>query len=635
MTNSNESISRLNHNMSILEWQRTAQSGPAYKAQHSEPAAGSSLPEAQTSPSGSATSTSNSSDSYNTITTTDAHSFESSPNDDDSPSHKDIKPLPKQKQKRNGKIVGVLRQQYKTSGALQGPIIVNLAPSATRTKLASIELKVALSYHLLQQASGKISAPSSPPLVDIDHIWKRAMDKVKKAAVVDDMHEILIACLQALGSRRSTHSSITGLATASAPTSSLYRSPSSSSSSSSSSSPSTRSETVGPSVVVSLSESSSADHQLGPRREMACRTLVQRAVDFAEDLRLLDDTSPEALETACVLRVTLFATRPRHPFLATLNDHLRKAYKAAPTPTSQEQLLHFSPPCDDLGVSLALADAIHAVMIGQPLKISNAELVVLYGWTPSKAQSATKEILFHAERGTSSPAQREAAHNLYLTILRDVSRLQQTKICSTQVALNKLKSLLKTIHHLLDTQEISTSSMFYGKEVAPHLGTICLLAETVATKECKRLCSAMLKESKTAKEIVDKACLRFCRWLKRTVLLMWAPQFATGAERNHCRAVLLSTLDLLPDWVDLAIAAAGDAAIGGPLSEAGLSWDDLFRLKRALKLSSAVFARSSAQEARLGEALAALDLKDPADGKTEDPAEWMVQSALVRIGHMG
>ncbi|KAI5479290.1 CDK inhibitor PHO81 [Pseudohyphozyma bogoriensis] len=166
-------------------------------------------------------------------------------------------------------VMTALKSQY---AAIEARL--NLAASTPTARLACEQLSGALTYHLLSCAKGILSVPDCPPLLDLTEIQQRVQQTA--FSYIDTRHEVVVACLVALGSRRSSHSAIVN----------------------------------NPNSIKSrhtLREVSNLDW--GSYRETACQKLVQRAVDLATESELLEDLSPESLEAVSMLRTTLFEER--------------------------------------------------------------------------------------------------------------------------------------------------------------------------------------------------------------------------------------------------------------------------------------------------------------------------------------
>lgn len=69
--------------------------------------------------------------------------------------------------------------------------------------------------------------------------------------------------------------------------------------------------------------------------------------------------------------------------------------------------------------------------------------------------------------------------------------------------------------------------------------------------------------------------VRFLTWSNSPFFAL-QPQFNAMTASRHTRALLLSTLDLFPDWVQVSTEAARQTDKNeGPYAVLGLSWDDL------------------------------------------------------------
>lgn len=175
-----------------------------------------------------------------------------------------------------------------------------------------------------------------------------------------ELPQVVLASLMALGSRRSNHSGIVGVAGG---------------------------RLVAQGLELSLQD---VDTALGVKREATCRALAERAVDLARNCKLLRDFSPAAVEAAAVLRVALFgpfsfddllakvslkllpfvylAVSPRHPYSSELAAHLHATQIA----NFRRSTNDFG--TDQFGLSVVEYDSYTAVLRRVPPQISEAEL---------------------------------------------------------------------------------------------------------------------------------------------------------------------------------------------------------------------------------------------------------------------
>ncbi|KAK4700845.1 hypothetical protein P7C70_g5398, partial [Phenoliferia sp. Uapishka_3] len=326
---------------------------------------------------------------------------------------------------RNGKVIKLLRQKY-TAGEGRAVVKANLAPTSTVAQLGSNSLAASLSYHLVQLSSGILTSPNTPPIVDISSVRLRLRTMNGASPAVQD---ILLASLQALGSRRSYHSSILGPAPVRFP------------------------------ATNSIGDIVAQDY--GPKRENACRSLVQRAIDLAEGSNLLEDYSTAAQEVVAVLRVTVFAVSPRHPFASKLAEYLHETSKL-------KFFVDGKPPVDDLGLSIAEYDGYVATSLGIPPKISDAELKLCYGWHPGLIPEAMERL----RAGSLTPGPNPKPPTA------DFQRLGQS-FCRMWKWLDATQQSVAALHGHEEMR----------RALAPHLGAIPMVMEAHLTAQATRLCS--------------------------------------------------------------------------------------------------------------------------------------------------
>ncbi|KAL8286335.1 hypothetical protein RQP46_004823 [Phenoliferia psychrophenolica] len=471
---------------------------------------------------------------------------------------------------RNGKVVGLLRKKYQPDES-KVVALLNLAPSSTGAQIASHELSSSLSYHLVKLSSGVLTTPNSPPILNLTDTWtsQRLLRR-----------RVLLASLAALGSRRSFHSGVLGSTpTATFPTTNC----------------------IGDIVV----------QRYGEKRESACRSLVQRAVDLAEEGKLLKDHSPLAQEVVAVLRVALFAVSPRHPFSSQLaeyfHENVRRRHSAEGSATIS----------DDLGLSICEYDAYTSILLNKPPKISEAELSTLYGWNSGLIPAALDRLCLAATRGQPDQTLQGPCRIVTIGLLRGIIQIQAQERTNSR-DFTKLGRDFTCLWDYLTVMEESVAAL-HGNEgdrrtIAPHLGATPMFMESLLAAQAARLCAG--SSVPIAQDILELSELRFLRWLKQFTIFLDDRQFFTGPEANHTRALLLSILDLFPSWVELTVEAATQAATGaGPLACADFTWVNLATLHGSLKFAAAVYARSGRQEAKLADAFKTFGI----DSETVNP----------------
>ncbi|KAI5474372.1 GTP-binding protein rho2 [Pseudohyphozyma bogoriensis] len=381
--------------------------------------------------------------------------------------------------------------------------------------------------------------------------------------------------------------------------------------------------------------------------------------------KLLYDPSPEANEVVAVLRDVLFASFPRHPFGGDLAAHYARTYQSGGPSIDDGRPVN---PGEE-ALSVLEFDAYVACLLKRAPKISKTELSLVYGWkaehvvdalakmrtqvrTPCFFASAKHRADFQVveeQRVCVAGILRVAGRVANIHALRIVSQLQRLDIPS---ATRDLKRVRKMFSNAWDVTEPSESTILAGYQavlaaqslrktptraslagtcsiahkqaggvpidtdsipIGPHVGVVPLTIEACLLEEATRLCTGV--EDPIAVELLATAQRRFLAWLRPFI----------------GQALLLSTLDLASTWVELVTEAATQHAAGsGPLSDIGLTWNDLATLRKSLKRSSEIFAQSSKQEDALANAFAAMSVGDqvPKAGAT---AMEMVNGALMEI----
>ncbi|KAI5475664.1 hypothetical protein MNV49_001081 [Pseudohyphozyma bogoriensis] len=498
--------------------------------------------------------------------------------------------------KRAGKVVKVLRNQY---ALLEGQ--VGFGFLSTTARIVSEELSGALVYHLIDCATGGFEyeplCPAEKKTVCICQITTPSRTTFNnrhsqqlfitstRASGMNSREDVVLASLIALGARRSYHSAIVG----------------------------------GRALEGGKSMKDMVGPDVGIQREMACRKLAQRAVDLAEACDLLRDTSPEGLEAATVLRMALFAVNPRHPFGSDLAAHLHQSFKR------QKTLTHAGEPATIQQSDLAIIeyDSYIAVLTRKAPRISLTELSLLYGWSTEQIDVAVEKL--KTGQPTPDGALQQPGRVISTAVLRGVSRIQREDVFNATQDFKRTLSLFIPVWSLSDLMidltlrlahlestltpacPASHPSPAYPREkVSPRIGSVPMVVEASLLYEATRFCGAA--EDPVARELLRTQRERFLKWLKIYVGMLEDPQFV-DPEGNHSRALLLSVLDLAPDWIELVTEAAQQTSLGtGPFAGIGLSWEDLLGLQKHLASASAVFARSSRQKDRLSDAFERMSL---------------------------
>ncbi|KAI5480747.1 bud emergence protein 1 [Pseudohyphozyma bogoriensis] len=325
--------------------------------------------------------------------------------------------------------------------------------------------------------------------------------------------------------------------------------------------------------------------QLGAEREGACRALMKRAVDLAVDSNLLLDTSAKGLEVAEVLRVVLLAVNPRHPFNHSLASHFHSHNSA--TATLSE---YGDENSDAAGLDVLEYDALVAVLLRRAPTISNAEMKDVYGWRPEMVQNAVGVFMLLRE----IPDDRLTVPSRVLSVycLRGISALQRT---STAELLSSIPKLLR-LYTRLWTHFDAVAAALISLLKTQYLSFIPSL-------------------SGRAPGVISIGPHFF---LKPFIASMHETLFSASAEANHSRALALSVLDLVPNWVNLVVQAARNHERGkGRYAKVGIDWAMLETLRESLQLASIVFYRSAKQEQALSAALGDVGVLQRRTGESE------------------
>lgn len=214
-------------------------------------------------------------------------------------------------------------------GSQLAVISSGLSPTSIPNQLLNLELAASLSWHLVSVARQTIQSSNYPNWKDLSKAIGNLTDRLRTPSTTTD---VIIACLVAIGSRRSHHSAITG------------HTP--------------QTSQLNPAQVYKL--------QLGQRREGACRSLVDRALDLAETSGVLTEPCSDSIEALSHLRLMMMAVTPRHPRLLEMVQTAGKHYRAVPDWTDSAQ-------------SYVASDAATALLFDQPLGVRDDELE-MFGW---------------------------------------------------------------------------------------------------------------------------------------------------------------------------------------------------------------------------------------------------------------
>ncbi|KAI5478342.1 carbamoyl-phosphate synthase small subunit [Pseudohyphozyma bogoriensis] len=428
-------------------------------------------------------------------------------------------------------------------------------------------------------SQGVVAKPASPPFLDLSevHTQFRASGTDK---LPDTRNEVLFATLAALGARRTTHSAVAGPQA----------------------------------LVAAKSAEEVARLGLGAEREGACRTLVQRAVDLA--------------------------ISPRHPFTFDLATHYIQTHT---TRTQISSDLEFDA-ASMINYDVIEYDALTAILLRRPLQISATELTSVYGWRPEMVPNA---VAFARLLGGGKPSKKLSVPGRVISVhtLRGIAGLQRQAPTKDFKKLHrtfaKLWDVFSPLQHSLQSLLINNYSQTpptlsgrggrksSGKQkisVGQHFVVLLMFYEASLLAEAERLCAAQEEMDEGAKELVGACRRRFVKWLKMMIPSMCHPQFDGTPEAIHSRALLLTVLDLAPNWPELATRAAVQNFSGaGEFADLGITWEDLDALRKCLQYSSAVFYRSAKQEKSLAAAFEAMEVSR--EVQREEDMQLQLQAA--------
>lgn len=468
----------------------------------------------------------------------------------------------------------------------------HIAPFSTGSRLVATELKAHLVIHLVSMASGEIMAFSKPQVVDLAATVSQVRGRAIRRENVNGYQEVLLTCLAALGARQSSHTGIVGCKP-----------------------PGSR---------------SSLD--AGLRREAACQTLAQHAVELAVRSDLLREVSPRALEAANLLRSTLFAVAPKHPFAATLVNwgHSHFFDIAAFASFDESALNSYSI------FSLVVYDAITAVAQERPLEISDSELANL-GWDtdPWAAAPSFYALLLDPDAAEKN----KKLHRLRAgaTLLRALAQHQSLgdfpNPDHTLPAFRKLWAL--SDEHLTSSLAVGPSFEEYGSGLDPNIMIVPMFVEAVVAKLASRQCRE--RQDPSARDVLVLAKQRYLACLK--MFLFWLQPLSLSVDL-HNRALL--SLEQLPGWLEVTLEGASQFEKGeGELSSAGFGFDDLCRLLRLLESVATISARSEPHRVDLEKAMVALGVptatpsSTPLDGSLPFPSEFTSSLLPSRLSAAG
>ncbi len=216
-----------------------------------------------------------------------------------------------------------------------------MSPTSSTSQLAQLEMAASLSWHLVSVARQSVKAYNHPNWEDLSNAIEHIHDHLRHPTHTT---AVIIAALIAIGSRRSNHSAITGLAT--------------------------EPDTTDPKALYAL--------QLGQKRERACRSLVERALELAEASGVLTESSAATVEALSHLRLMMMTVTPRHARFIELDRTAGRHYRAL---NGEHQV----------GQSYVASDAVAALVFDQPLDVQDDELDQ-FGWPKLDALALRDEI---------------------------------------------------------------------------------------------------------------------------------------------------------------------------------------------------------------------------------------------------
>ncbi|KAM0745811.1 hypothetical protein T439DRAFT_152388 [Meredithblackwellia eburnea MCA 4105] len=572
--------------------------------------------------------------------------------------HKIVKP----RRKRKGCVIDALRndQAVVKKDTTSQPLEVatrpvkrpNLSHFTAASRLNAFEDLGALTAHLIALATGEVMTFSSPPKVNLSRMNNEVRKKLGVSLRhMDPYQEIILACLAALGSRRTSHSSITGV--------------------------------LNVSPAVSSPPSAFSPLEIGFSRESACQALAQRAADLATRAKLLEDHSRRAIEVVDLLRVTMFTVAPRNPFALDLVqyglEHLScEEYRdqCSPTGKMDAEKAHLA------ATAFISYDAFTAILLDTEPVVTSKQAYEI-GWNTSKTSCLVTDMDVYPELRGGHPAStpppkplrtstkpielievdlgfgtnlgsgidrmvkiKAHGNNLSGILLRHVATLQHETLHNPTSP--SLSNLPQTVNYLWRLSSIYTIIMQNLAVSAPHhlvpmtpssrahfaaLPTVIEGAIVRVLTKASSSGNMALKEDCEA--LLDEGKRRYLKTLK--VFLRSLDMLSTSPADTHVRGLLLDALDLLPGWTEVVVnAAVQDENQTGSLAVVGFGWDWVGQILKHLRLTGTAFPSTRRREADLLHALASLDVPVYNDwvgnrGTMELEATALVHQALDAI----
>ncbi|KAM0749804.1 hypothetical protein T439DRAFT_381368 [Meredithblackwellia eburnea MCA 4105] len=496
----------------------------------------------------------------------------------------------------------------------------NLSTRTATARLVYDELGGALTWALINSAFEATSVQSLSPLTSLHVVRDDFRKGGMRTYALAVEQEILLACYIAIGSRRSNHSAI-----------------------------------VGP-----VSNNTSLV-SLGAKREAACRSLVERAVNLLQTSSVITEPSMDNIEIVTAVKESIMVVHPTHPFSKQISPilHAHRMHL-----DRQGRKLSMA---EEMRTGFALYDARVSARNGERPYLGERDLdIYLFGemsWAESIASLSNPDeplpsglhltgwnlhVQFGVLRRVAAVFEEAAtAPNNAFASLNSLWRMVDLTITYVKTKLDQIPVTPSPSPPSDDgssSPEAASPASSVGKgdlpysqptriEIAGEVPDI-ILTETHLANLAFRISREHRPTGKLWRNVETTASIRFLKAL-RWLTDVFSDQKFTRAADVHWVARRLDTLEVLPSWSEIALEGVKQNARGeGPLLAAGYSLQDLKRLLEHLESSSMVYASSflRAEEIRAGlEQSGLLEPKFEELSPQEDIAATIVSGALQEM----
>lgn len=468
---------------------------------------------------------------------------------------------------RTGRKIALL--QKKTE-----PLIAYLGPNSPSARLEAVELGGALTWVLINFAFEQSSVQSLAPLESLEVVRHDFRKGSMRTYELEVEQEILLACYIAIGSRRSSHSAIIG--------------------------------------------NPMAPGHLGIKRETACRTLAQRAIDLLEKSNICSTPSIKNIEIISAVKEMIIGVYPDHPFSQQFSPILHAHRQAL---AAQGRFLTNE---EELRCGFALYDARISAKLGVRPYLDDTAMLT-YPWLgPDSLPDAILKL--------SQPSKYDPP-GMRLTgwILTIQMALLRRVVLIVEEATFRPQAARTAFEYLWDMLDVATAFLQAKINLPRPPGSASrndLLGQVpdVIMCECHlmRVAQLVAKLGDDWGDLQNMARVRFLKALRWLSEVLDSSHFTRAAD-IHWVARRLEMLELVDGWVNLAVEAVLD-----PLSEFGR--DDLKRLLPAFSGASVVFASTSIRTDQLTAGLEKTSAEHQLERASIDArAVVMVQDAINSI----